>query len=284
MVLMLAAVLHWSGCGGSSEPPSNTETPPAADTAAALSAAPVETPPAEPAAITPAPSRPSGGQTASGNREKPPGNQMASGDQGAGAPAERTFTVPAGTQIKGELEGPLSSKTNKTGDTFRLVVTEPIKVESMDVIPRGTVINGTVASVTPAGRVSKKASMDLRFDSITLVSGRTLSLDASTAVEGVEDTTGDATVQGESKTARNAAIIAGGAAAGALAGKLLGKDTKDAVIGAAAGGAAGAAATMILKGGEVDLKAGSPLALKLNKDLSVPVRAASGSNVAGGGK
>ena len=281
--LMLTAILLWSACGGSQQPQTDT-TAQSADTSMATKPAmegmadagktAMQQPQSETMATK---QQPPSGQTA-GNRNKPAGNQLASNE--AGAMRERTIAVPAGTEIKGELETPLSSKTNKAGDIFRLIVTEPITLESMEVIPKGTVINGTVASVTPAERGSKKASMDLKFESLTLISGRSLSINAGMAVEGEEDPA-DASVQGESKKKRNAALIAGGAAAGALAGKLLGKGAKETAIGAVAGGAAGTAAALAMKGGEVDLKEGSPLKLKLNNDLSVPVKVASGSNVAG---
>ncbi|MBI4553961.1 MAG: hypothetical protein HY710_16965 [Candidatus Latescibacteria bacterium] len=41
-----------------------------------------------------------------------------------------------------------------------------------EVITPGTIINGAVNEVNPAGRMSHKASMTLTFDSITLVTGR----------------------------------------------------------------------------------------------------------------
>jgi len=275
---MLAAVLVWNGCGGSSEAP-KTETPPA-ETPAAETPAPETPAPIDAAAVpevakSPATASGDAGTASGGAKQKPAANQMASGETGAGAKAEKTVLVAAGSAIKGKLEGPLNSKTNKTGDVFRLIVAEPILVDNMEVIPKGTVINGTVTAVKPA-ESGKKASMSLAFESVTLISGKTVGLDASSSVEGA-----DATVQGESKTGRNAAVVAGAAAAGALAGKLLGKGNAETAVGAVGGAAVGAAATAFLKGGDVDLKAGPPLSLKLNKELAVPVRAASGSNVAG---
>lgn len=283
MALLLAGALVWAGCGGSPEPP-KTETPaatptPAAETPAIETPAASETPASSAdAKVTDAKSSAmTAGKTTSGygSTGKSAGNMMASADKGAAMP-EKTIAVPAGTQLKGELDGLLSSKTNKIGDIFRLLVTDPIMVEKLEVIPKGTVINGTVSAVTPASS-GKKGNMSLSFNSMTLISGRTLNLDASSTVEG----TGDATVQGESKAGRNTAIVAGAAAAGALAGKLLGKSNKDAVVGAVVGGAAGGIAAAVMNGGEVDLKSGSALALKLNKELGVPVKVASGSNVAG---
>ena len=289
MALMLAGVLVWAGCGGSPEPP-KTEAPVATPTPATETPA-TETPTTETPSATETPassadakmndaksSAIADGKATSGYGsagKSAAGNMMASADKGAAMP-EKTIAVPAGTQLKGELDGLLSSKTNKVGDIFRLVVTDPILVEKLEVIPKGTVINGTVAAVTPASS-GKKGNMSLTFSSMTLISGRTLNLDASSAVEG----TGDATVQGESKAGRNTAIVAGAAAAGALAGKLLGKSNKDAVVGAVVGGAAGGIAAAVMNGGEVDLKSGSALALKLNKELGVPVKVATGSNVAG---
>lgn len=206
----------------------------------------------------------------------PSGDRWASAGRSMPGPTERTVEVPAGTVIKGELQTSLNSKTTQAGDAFSMRVSEPVVVDGLTVIPAGMVVHGAVKAVEPAGRASQKASMTLVFDSITLPGGRTVALGMNQYVEGQ----GDAEVQGESKKLRNTALIAGGAAAGALAGKMLGKDTKSTMIGAAAGGTAGTAAALALKGGEVDLKAGTPLTITLDHHLHVPVRVAGGSNVA----
>lgn len=283
VMLMSSAVILWSACGGSQEPQTDTaeqpaETPAAQEQPEAASMGQPQS--GAPSGAPAAKKQPMPAGPATGKGDKPAGNQLASGGSGAGAPAERMITVAAGTEIKGELETPLSSKTNKAGDPFRLIVSEPIVMESMQVIPKGTVINGTVVSVTPAERGSKKASMDLKFNSMTMISGLILPIDAGMALEGEEEAA-DASVEGESKKGRNAAIVAGGAAAGALAGKLLGKGKTETVVGAVGGAAAGTAVALALKGGEVELQEGSALKLKLNNTLSVPVKVSSGSNVAG---
>lgn len=274
--LVLVLALASTGCGTSEK----TDTAQSADTTASRVAEPA--PASETAAKTPAEPAPSSLGTMAKvtpparSASRPPADQMASAGKGVPAPAERTVTVAAGTVIKGTLQTPLSSKTNKVGDVISLTVSEPVVVDGETVIPAGMVIHGTVKAVNPAGRASQKGSIALSFDSITLASGKTLALAASQAIEGQAD----AQVQGESKKGRNAALIAGGTAAGALAGKLLGKDTKSTAIGAAAGGAAGTATALALKGGEVDMKEGSPLTVKLDNPLHVPVRVTAGSNVA----
>jgi hypothetical protein len=265
----LTAGLLWSACD---QKPQTTDTGSEAQQPETMAEATPK--PAQKAAAAKKPAAQE--KASSGNKSA--GDQLASNQ--AGAPVERKITVPAGTTIKGELETPLSTKTNNTGDIFRIIVSEPIVLESMEVIPKGTVIHGTIASITPSERGSKKASMSLKFESITLISGLSLPIDAGMGVEG-DEFEADASIEGESKKKRNAALIAGGAAAGAVAGKLLGKGKAETVIGAAAGGAAGTAAAIAMKGGEVDLKEGSPLSLKLNNPLSVPVRTASGSNMVG---
>ena len=275
--VVLCALL-WSGCGGESKQEVLSGEQQAAP--AEVVARPTETPakqPTPPSQVVKAAPAKDSKPAPPKSIEKPRDDRLASA--GASAPRERTFTLPIGTVITGELETLLSSKTNQVGDVFRLIVAEPIVVEGTPVIPRGTVIHGTVKTVEPAERGSKKASMGLEFNALSLISGVNLPIVASQSLEGEEEVV-DAQIEGESKKKRNAALVAGGAAVGAVAGKLLGKGKVETVVGAVTGAAAGTAVAMALKGGEVELKEGTPLTVKLGKALQVPVRVATGSNVA----
>src|SRR5207247_2631855 len=60
-------------------------------------------------------------------------------------PTGRQLIVPAGTEIDATLQEDLSSKTNKTGDTFTAVISQDVKASNGQVaIPAGTVVNGEV--------------------------------------------------------------------------------------------------------------------------------------------
>jgi hypothetical protein len=67
---------------------------------------------------------------------------------------------------------------------------------------------------------------------------------------------------------KDAAIIGGGAAAGAVIGGIA-KGGKGAGIGAVIGGVAGTGAVLATKGKEVELAAGTPVTIRLTRDLAL---------------
>lgn len=77
-----------------------------------------------------------------------------------------TFTIPAGSTLRVRLKTTITSKTNKTGDTFTAQVFEPIVVDGKDVVPAGSTVEGHVAFVKPAGRVKGKAEMRIIVDAV----------------------------------------------------------------------------------------------------------------------
>jgi hypothetical protein len=117
-----------------------------------------------------------------------------------------------------------------------------------------------VKSAAAAKRGAGNASLKLAFVGIELPDEETVAMSASFAD------------QTKSQKKRNAAIIGGSAAGGALLGRILGKDTKGAVVGALAGGAVGTGVVMSKNGEQVNLPAGSQIALRLEESIEVPHR------------
>jgi hypothetical protein len=146
----------------------------------------------------------------------------------AASAADTPPTIPPGSVLHVRLGTTITSKTNKPGDTFTGMVTQPIVSGAETVLPAGSIVNGHVAFVKRAGRIKGKAQMRVVLDSITTPEEQTLRL-AST----LEDTKGggcgkagsdeEGTIEGCGKSKKDAAIDAAmGGAIGAGAGAAVG--------------------------------------------------------------
>ena len=74
--------------------------------------------------------------------------------------------LPKGTQITLQLNDALSTASNMEGDEFTAVVTTPVSINNRIVIPRGSVVTGSVSRILRPDRLKGKAVLDLMFQSI----------------------------------------------------------------------------------------------------------------------
>jgi hypothetical protein len=142
-------------------------------------------------------------------------------------------TVPAETAIVVTLDQSVSSKDARAGQSVSGSVAENVVSGGKTVIPKGSKVHLSVASVQASGRLSTPAKLWLKIDSIE-VNGKTVNPSARWSGQ-----------TGGSHNKRNVIAIGGGSALGAVIGGIAGGG-KGAAIGAAAGagaGTAGAAAT-----------------------------------------
>lgn len=77
-------------------------------------------------------------------------------------------TVPKGTEITLQLNKSLSTKDNREGDVFDAYVVEPVSSGDRIIIPRGSVISGSISRITRPGRFKGKAVIHLLFQSIEI--------------------------------------------------------------------------------------------------------------------
>lgn len=185
-----------------------------------------------------------------------------------------TVRVPEGTTLRIKLNDALSTKTNARGDAFSAQVTQPVFVGTDMVIPVGSTVRGTVASVEKAGRVKGRSELNLRFESITLPNGHDepivatlIGIASDQEKETVES--GEGTVKGEGSKKRDAAVIGAGAGIGAAIGAIAG-GAKGTAIGAGAGGLIGLAGVLATRGKDIELPAGTELEIQLDRPLNLP--------------
>ncbi len=190
------------------------------------------------------------------------------------SPPEPTeFIVEQGTRILLRLTNSVNTKRTAPGDRVYLETAVPVFVDGRLLIPRGSYVTGTVTESKQAGRVKRKAALNLRFDSLTLPNGvsrdfrsRAASADArgnldrsEGRIEGEGNKSGDAKTVGQTTAA--------GAGIGTIAGAATGHYGLGAGIGAAAGAAAGLAGVLSSRGPEVVLPPGTTMELVLGRDL-----------------
>jgi YMGG-like Gly-zipper len=178
-----------------------------------------------------------------------------------GAPSQTNsaagdFGVPDGTRLVATLDNALSTRNAHAEDRFTITTLSPLQYE-------GAVIEGTVSSVNPSGRLSGRADMALNFESIRMRNGRTYQF--AGVIENVRTANGetisvdsDGTVEENSQTEKTVQRGAIGAAVGAIIGAITGGG-KGAAIGAVIG-AGGGAGTVIVQGrDQLDLPRGTEL-------------------------
>ena len=157
--------------------------------------------------------------------------------------------VPAGTSFDTILQQDLSTGKNRNNDRFTL------RVKGGNKTLKDAVIQGHLEDVVKAAK-GKKASLHLVFDDIQFANGSAAPIDVTLVNTQVETKT-------KGKFVQNAGIILAGAAAG----NFLGNKAKF-KHGAVAGGGAAAAYVLSSPGGEVVLKKGTNVKLKLKKPLN----------------
>jgi hypothetical protein len=169
--------------------------------------------------------------------------------------------VPAGTRLVVRLESAAGSDSSRTGDPIEATLTDAVMVGGTEVLPPGSLVRGEVAAAGPGGKVKGRASLELRFSSIT-VAGRDGQYPIAARVSWLAPTT----------KGKDAAKIAIPAAGGAIIGAIVG-GKKGIAIGSALGGGAGTAVVLSTRGRQIRLPRGTVLALRLDQavDVRVPI-------------
>jgi hypothetical protein len=161
--------------------------------------------------------------------------------------------APAGITLDTDLQQELSTGTNKNNDKF----VAKIKNGSVSQYPdlKDALVEGHLENVSKATK-GKKATFNLYFDAIKLKNGNKIPVDATLVNTKVESKT-------KGQFLKNTGIILGGAIAGNFVG-----NKAEFKNGALAGAAAATAFVLTSPGGEVVLKKGTDLQLKLKSNLT----------------
>jgi hypothetical protein len=174
----------------------------------------------------------------------------------ATAASESRKRIPAGTILRVRLYTAIDTSRNHDGDSFIASLSAPITVDEKTVLPKGTVVRGTVRHAASSGRLKGRASVTLTLDRMEW-NGAEVPID-----------TNSVTLTSAGHKKHNLAWIGGGSGAGALIGGLLG-GSKGALLGAGAGGGAGVATAAATGKRKVHIPAESLLTFRLSQAVAL---------------
>jgi hypothetical protein len=182
--------------------------------------------------------------------------------------------IPQGSHVLLRMVNSISTRTAQAGDMVYLRTASPIAVDGQILVPAESYVTGVVSYSKRSGRVKGRAELGIRLDTLTLPSGKAYkfsphlaSVDSGESgqkVQGPENKVEQAPSKGED--AKQIAILAG---SGAGIGGIADRSWKGAGIGAAAGGAVGVATTLLTRGHEVELRAGSTLDVVFDRPVGI---------------
>ncbi|MGD9902575.1 MAG: hypothetical protein AB7U83_03810 [Vicinamibacterales bacterium] len=170
----------------------------------------------------------------------------------------REVTIPAGTQLRLQLETSHASNTSRAEDAVQARLAAPVVVDGRTVLPTNTPATGHVTVARPSGKVKGRAYLAVRFTEVRPGDTRYA---MTTRTWGRE-------AQGTRK--KDAAKIAVPGAVGAVVGAAI-DGKKGAAVGAGVGAGAGTAVVLSTAGDEVRLPRGATVLVRLSAPLTVRV-------------
>jgi hypothetical protein len=171
------------------------------------------------------------------------------------ASAQSRVVLPAGTVIIVRTTGPLQSASATSGQTFETNVEGSVGVDEFTVIPAGSRIRGVVSLARPATR-QQSGVIDIVFDRLTLSNGTTYAITGKlTSTDSAERTQIDS-----DPNARVVLVGERGGIGAAIAGAGSSKSANN--IFAALG-------SILSEGRDVDVPAGTPLAVELVNSVTL---------------
>jgi hypothetical protein len=173
--------------------------------------------------------------------------------------ANTAWTIPTGSTLMVRMIDGIDSEENRAGQTFTATLAETLRVEGIEVAPRGADIRGRIALAEDAGRVRGSAELRLELSQI-VVNGVPYALNTSEYSEVAEG-------RGE-ETARR---VGTGAGIGAIIGAIVGGG-QGAAIGAGVGAGAAGTVQVLTRGERIYIPAETLLGFTLREPLIIAAR------------
>jgi len=171
------------------------------------------------------------------------------------APAQSRIVLPAGSVILVRTASPLQSATAKVGETFETTVDEGVGVDEYTIIPAGSRIRGQITVARPATR-QQSGVIEVVFDQLRLPDG------TSIPITGKLTSTDTAERRQIEADANGRVVLVGGRGGigAAIAGAGSGRSANN--IFAALGG-------LLSEGRDVNVPAGTPLAVEIERAVAL---------------
>jgi len=182
--------------------------------------------------------------------------------------------IPKGSHALLKLINSVSTRTAREGDYVYLRTATPIVADGSVVVPADSYVTGVVTHSKRSGRVTGRAELSIRIETLTLASGKVVKMSPtmrSVDSEGTDQKvvgTENEIKQGATK-GKDAEKIATTSAAGAAIGGWTDRSWRGAGIGAGVGSGVGLATVLLTRGREVDLHQGTTIDVVF--DRAVPI-------------
>ena len=182
--------------------------------------------------------------------------------------------IPPGAHVLLRMENSINTRTAQQGDYVYLRTASPIGAGGEILVPVGSYVQGVITQAKRSGRVSGRAQLAIRLETLTLASGKSFKFsphlsavdsgDTGQKVVGKEGVVEQAPDHGED--AKQIAILAG---SGAAVGGLADRSWKGAGIGSGVGSAVGLATVLLTRGKEVELRQGATLDVVFDRAVAI---------------
>ncbi len=177
------------------------------------------------------------------------------------AAASHSNEIPQGAHVLLQFVNSINTRTARDGDFVYMRTASPISSGDRILVPERCYVQGVVAHAKRSGRVSGKAELAIRLETLTFPNGRVVKFTPKVAsvdsgetgqhVQGQEGTIQQGSGVGDD--AKRLAILAG---TGASIGGLAEQSWSAAGIGGGIGAGVGIATALLTRGKEVELRQG----------------------------
>ncbi len=182
--------------------------------------------------------------------------------------------IPQGAHVLLRMVNSVNTKNVQEGDYVYLRTASPISVDGRIVVPVESYVQGVVSHSKRSGRVTGRAELGIRLETLTLSDGKVLkfgphlsSVDANESEQTIDRTENMIREKpGKGQDAKQIAILAG---TGAAIGGIGDRSWQGAGIGAGAGGVVGLATVLLSRGKEVELRQGATLDVVFDRPVSL---------------
>ena len=181
--------------------------------------------------------------------------------------------IPQGSHLLLRMVNSINTRTAQPGDVVYLRTASPVIVNDQILVPPESYVTGVVSEAKRSGRVTGRAELAIRLDTLALPNGKSYKFsphpDSVDAGEFGQKVEGEGAIKQAPSKGQDAARIAILAGTGAAIGGIADRSWKGAGIGGAAGGAVGFAVTLLTRGHEVELRAGSTLDVVFDRPVGI---------------
>lgn len=177
----------------------------------------------------------------------------------AAQPGGSIYELPVGTRIKVRLDTEINSSVNRVNDTFIVRVIEPVFNRGVEMIPKGSIIDGRILKGSAAAYLGYDGVLEVDFVRLRLGRNDAIEIDAGPVKR----------FHARSRTLFKAATIGGLTAVGALVGSAL-NSRSGTMVGAAIGAGSGSIIAFGRKGSDVKVKTNQEFEIVLKKEAVLP--------------